>query len=110
MPPRFRPPSLFRRVLFFAAAALLAQPLRATSVALTDATIVELQAAMTSGSLTAEKLTQLCLARIDAYEKSGPRLHAIITLNPHALDDARALDAERKAGKVRGPLHGIPNV
>ncbi len=83
---------------------------RAASVALTDATIVELQAAMQSGALTAEKLTQMFLARIDAYETSGPRLHALITLNPKALDEARALDAERKAGKVRGPLHGIPIV
>ncbi len=94
----------------FSLALLLALPLRATTVALSDATIPQLQAAMQSGSLTAEKLTQLFLARIDAYEKSGPRLHALITVNPHALDDARALDAERKAGKVRGPLHGIPIV
>jgi len=48
------------------------------------------------------------LARIEAYEKSGPRLHALITVNPKALDDARALDAERKAKGPRGPLHGIP--
>ena len=89
---------------------MFAAPLRAASVALTDATIVELQAAMQSGSLTAEKLTQMFLARIDAYEKSGPRLHAIITLNPQALDEARALDAERKAKGPRGPLHGIPIV
>ena len=84
--------------------------MRATTVALSDATVTELQAAMASGALTAEKLTQMFLARIDAYEKSGPRLHALINVNPHALDDARALDAERKAGKVRGPLHGIPIV
>ncbi len=109
MTPRFPLPS-FRPVRLLAAMFLLAAPSRAASVALTDATIAELQAAMQSGALTAEKLTQMFLARIDAYEKSGPRLHAIITLNPKALDEARALDAERKAGKVRGPLHGIPIV
>ena len=98
------------RVFLLGAALAGASRARAATVALTDATIVELQAAMQAGSLTAEKLTQLFLARIDAYEKSGPRLHALITINPKALDDARALDAERKAGKVRGPLHGIPIV
>jgi amidase len=110
MTSRFR--SLALLVRWFLPVAVLggAAVARAASVALTDATIAELQAAMQSGSLTAERLTQLFLARIDAYEKSGPRLHAIITLNPHALDEARVLDAERKAGKVRGPLHGIPIV
>ncbi len=89
---------------------LLAGPAvgRATTVNLTDASIAELQAAMQAGALTSEKLTQLFLARINAYEKTGPRLHAIITLNPKALDEARALDAERKAKGPRGPLHGIP--
>jgi amidase len=110
MTSRFRSLAMFPRFLLLAAALVGATAARAASVALTDATIVELQAAMQSGSLTAEKLTQMFLARIDAYEKSGPRLHAIITLNPKALDEARALDAERKAGKVRGPLHGIPIV
>ena len=89
-------------------ALLLATSLRADNVPLTDASIAQLQSAMTAGTLTSEKLTQLYLARIDAYEKAGPKLHAIINLNPKALDEARALDAERRAGKVRGPLHGIP--
>ena len=94
------------RLLLLALA--LTASLRATTVALTDATVAQLQAAMTGGTITSEKLTQLFLARIDAYEKAGPKLHALITLNPKALDDARALDAERQAGKSRGPLHGIP--
>lgn len=46
--------------------------------------------------------------RLDFIESMNPKLHAVIALNPHALADARALDAERKAGKVRGPLHGVP--
>ena len=49
--------------------------------------------------------TQASLAAIKA---KNDQLHAVIALNPHALADARALDAERKAGKVRGPLHGVP--
>ena len=53
---------------------------------------------------------QLYLARIDAYDRQGPRLRAVITLNPKALDTARALDAERKAKGPRSPLHGIPIV
>lgn len=80
----------------------------AATVALTDATIPQLQSAMAGGTLTSEKLTELFLARIAAYEKAGPKLNAIITLNPKALDEARALDAERKAKGPRGPLHGIP--
>ena len=53
---------------------------------------------------------QLCLARIQAYDRQGPSLHAVMTLNPKALDTARALDAERKAKGPRSPLHGIPIV
>src|ERR1700748_70750 len=103
-------PLLSRSLVFAAAVACAASSRATTTVPLSDATIVDLQAAMQAGTLTAEKLTQMFLARIDAYEKSGPRLHALITINPKALDEARALDAERKAGKVRGPLHGIPIV
>ncbi|MGH7894375.1 MAG: amidase family protein, partial [Candidatus Binatia bacterium] len=60
--------------------------------------------------MTAEKLVQLCLARIQAYDRQGPALHAVIVLNPKALETARALDAERKAKGPRSPLHGIPVV
>jgi amidase len=83
---------------------------RATELQLENATIADLQSAFANGSLTSEKLTGLYLARIQAYDKQGPAINAVITLNPHAIEDARALDAERKAGKVRGPLHGIPIV
>ena len=68
----------------------------------------DLQAAMASGKASAESLVKAYLARIAALNRKGPRLNAVIALNPHALADARALDAERKAGHVRGPLHGIP--
>lgn len=48
------------------------------------------------------------LARIEAYDNQGPKLNAVITLNPKALETARALDAERKSKGPRSPLHGIP--
>ncbi len=90
------------------AGTLMTAPAQARPVEFDQATIVELQAAMAAGTLTAEKLTEMCLARIAAYDRAGPKLHAVIALNPKAMEIARALDAERKAGKVRGPMHGIP--
>lgn len=76
-------------------------------VALADATIPELQLAMEQGTVTAEKLVRLHLARIAAYDQKGPTLNSLIHINAKALDEARALDAERKAKGPRGPLHGI---
>jgi amidase len=84
--------------------------LDAKTIDLDNATIAELNAAFNSGALTAEKLVQLCLARIHAYDREGPALHAVMTLNPKAVETARALDAERKAKGPRSPLHGIPVV
>jgi amidase len=75
---------------------------------LSSAGIPEIQAAVDAGALTYEKLVSLYLARIDAYDQKGPALNTVITLNPKALDEARALDAERKTKGRRGPLHGIP--
>ena len=63
---------------------------------------------MASGQLTSEALTQAYLDRIAQVDDAGPTLDAVIEINPQAVADAAALDAERKAGKVRGPLHGIP--
>jgi len=96
--------------LIAAAFCLSIVPLRATETNVEDATIPELQTAFAKGTLTAEKLTEIYLARIEAYDKQGPAINAVITLNPNALAEAKALDEERKAGKVRGPLHGIPVV
>ncbi len=73
-----------------------------------EATIDDLQARMSAGTLTARELTQAYLARIAQIDKAGPKLNAIIELNPDALALADELDAERKAGRVRGALHGIP--
>src|SRR5258706_15167408 len=81
-----------------------------TQVDLANATIADLNVAFKNATLNAETLTELYLARIAAYNKQGPTINAFISLNPNALREARALDAERKAGKVRGPLHGIPIV
>jgi len=73
-------------------------------------TIADINRAFDAGTLSAEKLVQLCLARIDAYDRKGPALRAVLTLNPKALENARALDAERKAKGPRSPLHGVPVV
>jgi amidase len=67
-----------------------------------------MQQAMASGRLTSAKLVRAYEARIAAYDTAGPKLNAIRELNPAALAQAKALDAERRAGHVRGPLHGIP--
>jgi amidase len=72
---------------------------------LETATVADIDAAMDAGALSSERLVELSLARIKAFE---PNLHAIISLNPHALDEARALDAERKSRGRRSALHGVP--
>lgn len=77
---------------------------------LSTATVADINAAFDAGALTSEKLLQLYLARIEAYDKQGPKVNCVITLNPKALEQARALDAERKAKGPRSPLHGIPIV
>jgi amidase len=80
------------------------------AIDLDSATIADLNAAFDSGSLTSEKLVQMCLARIQAFDHQGPGLNAVMALNPKALETARALDAERKAKGARSPLHGVPVV
>ena len=83
-------------------------PAAAQPFAFAEATIDDLQARMAAGTLTARELTAAYLARIEDVDKAGPKLNAIIELNPDALTIADRLDAERKTGRVRGPLHGIP--
>ena len=75
---------------------------------LNEATIDELQQKMSSGQLSSKALTKLYLKRIAEIDKKGPALNAVIELNPDALAIAESMDAERKAGKSRGPMHGIP--
>ncbi len=87
-----------------------AAPPTVAPFALADATVAGLQADMASGARTAASIAQDYLARIDAVDRRGPAVNAIIELNPDALAIAEALDRERKEKGARGPLHGIPVV
>ena len=91
-----------------AAGAMAATDHDAPSFPFEEATIAELRAAMASGRLSSRRLTQAYLRRIRQIDLSGIQLNSVIEVNPDALDIARELDAERRQGKVRGPLHGIP--
>jgi amidase len=77
-------------------------------VNLQTATIPEIQQALTEGRLTSRQLVERYLARIAFFDTSGPALNSVREIHPKALEQADALDAERAAGTVRGPLHGIP--
>src|SRR5206468_9551062 len=102
------------------AAAVGAAPLRAATPAsqrprvppfeLDEVTIDQLQDGLRRGAYTAKSLCERYLARIEAIDRRGPTLRAVIETNPDAIASATQLDAERKAGRVRGPLHGIPVV
>jgi amidase len=91
-----------------AARAENAQMPKADSFELEEATIEDLQKRMRSGELTSRSLVEKYVARIEALDQRGPTLRAVLEINPHALGIADTLDQERKAGKLRGPLHGIP--
>lgn len=73
-----------------------------------EVSVAELQKRMTAGSLTSVELTEAYLARMDEIDTAGPRLRSVIERNPDARSIAEGLDKERKDGKIRGPLHGIP--
>ena len=75
---------------------------------LNEATVDALQALMKSGKATSESITRAYLKRIGDVDKAGPKLNTVIELNPDAVSIAVSLDKERKAGQLRGPLHGIP--
>jgi amidase len=81
---------------------------QARQVELLEATVPQLQAALTAGTVTSRDLVAMYLARIDAYDQRGPALNAISVTNGNALPEADARDAERRAGAPRGALHGIP--
>src|SRR5215470_8254648 len=70
-----------------------------------EASIADMQQAMTSGRVTSRELVQQYLMRIALYDR---KLHAVMTVNPHVLREAEERDRERAQGKLRGPLHGIP--
>src|SRR5690242_7222126 len=74
-----------------------------------EATIDDIHKAYKDGTLTAHQLVQMYLDRIEAYDRNGPKINSVITINPKALEEADKLDAEfKKTGKFVGPLHGIP--
>lgn len=73
-----------------------------------EVSIDRLQAQMQSRATDSVAVTRAYLARIAAMDRAGPTLRSVIAVNPDALQQAAALDAERRAGRVRGPLHGVP--
>ncbi len=96
-----------------AGAFTLASPLQSATTAkgalkLEELSLTELQAGLASGRWTSRQVVAGYLARIRALDQAGPKLHAVIELNPDALAIAAALDKERKEKGPRGPLHGIP--
>ena len=104
-----------RSFLQFAAGAAAATALTPTplprlpqTIDLEEATISSLQAGLRAGRYTSRSLCEAYLGRIEALDRSGPTLRSVLETNPDALALADRLDAERKAGRTRGPLHGIP--
>jgi amidase len=81
--------------------------LQAAKFELSTASFAEIQAAMEAGALSSESLTQMYLKRIEAYDQQGPKLAAVLFVNPNALAEAKALDVERAISGPRSPLHGI---
>lgn len=89
------------------AAALIATPAAAQQLSVEEVSIDRLQQQMQAGSASSVAITRAYLDRIAAMDRRGPTLRSVIAVNPQALEQAAALDAERRAGRVRGPLHGI---
>ena len=87
-----------------------APAVRAGVLDLTSATITQINEAIDAGALSSETLVARYLARIHAYDQQGPRINALMHLNPKALERARALDREREQSGRRSALHGIPVV
>jgi amidase len=98
---------MFRSTAFALVLAALASPALAQPLS-PYASAGEQQAAMSDGRVTSEQIVRAYLDRIERIDRAGPKLNSVLALNPQAVADARRLDAERKAGRVRGPLHGVP--
>ncbi|HEX8033690.1 MAG TPA: amidase [Ktedonobacterales bacterium] len=81
---------------------------RAAPTNLNEMTLAQMQAAMAAGTLQSVELVNFYLTRIQTLDQSGPTVNSVIEVNPDAKAIAQALDAERRAGHVRGPMHGIP--
>jgi amidase len=85
-----------------------APAVRSQGFELEELTIADLQQGMRTGTYTAKSLCEQYLARIDALNRRGPAIRAVLETNPDALAIAAGLDAERRTKGIRGPLHGIP--
>jgi amidase len=88
--------------------AIVKHGLDTSAFELEEATLADLQAAMSAGRMTSRSITQQYIARIEELDRKGPTLRHVLEINPDALSIADSLDQERKSGRVRGPLHGIP--
>ena len=75
-----------------------------------EKSVADLQDAMSKGLVTSEDITREYLARLSLYDRHGPTFRAVLAINPRAIADARARDAERASGKVHSPFHGVPVV
>jgi Asp-tRNA(Asn)/Glu-tRNA(Gln) amidotransferase A subunit family amidase len=106
MPLNFKARDLIPLLLSISSAILAAQK---APFPVEEASIAGLEAAYLSGRTTVHEVVQSHLDRIAAYDKRGPLINSLITVNPHALEEADRLDAALKAsGRLVGPLHGIP--
>ncbi len=97
-------------VLLASAAAQAPQPAPPPAFEVEEATIAQIHGAMNAGRLTCRALVERYLARIDAYDKNGPALNAIVQVNPEALRLADALDQRFGRGGLSGPLHCVPTI
>lgn len=102
-----RPILVSLALLLASSPAIGAQP-KPHAFDIAEASVAELQTRMHEGKLDSQALTRAYLQRIARTDRAGPRLNSIIELNPDALKEAASLDRERRAGHLRGPLHGIP--
>jgi len=98
-------PLLLGALIFLASASIASH---AAEFKLMEATISDINAAFKDGGLTSERLVKMYLDRIEAYDKKGPEIRAMISINPNAMKDAKALDKERSQTGPRSILHGIP--
>jgi amidase len=95
-------------LVMLSACALNSSALERETFRLREATIADIYKAFDTGALTSERLVQLYMSRIKAYDDQGPQINAIILINSNALERARELDRERRENGPRSPLHGIP--